>query len=44
MSGVGFKTRCRHYLNLERTEPRLGRLLGDFRWGRVDQVFAGEMA
>jgi polysaccharide deacetylase family protein (PEP-CTERM system associated) len=44
MNGVGFKTRFRHYLNLERTEPRLGRLLGDFRWGRVDQVFAGEMA
>jgi polysaccharide deacetylase family protein (PEP-CTERM system associated) len=44
MNGVGFKTRFRHYLNLERTESRLGRLLGDFRWGRVDQVFAGEMA
>ena len=44
MNGVGFKTRFRHYLNLERTERRLGRLLEDFRWGRVDQVFAPEMA
>jgi polysaccharide deacetylase family protein (PEP-CTERM system associated) len=44
MSGVGFKTRFRHYLNLERTERRLGRLLDDFRWGRVDQVFAGDLA
>jgi len=44
MNGVGFKTRFRHYLNLERTERRLGRLLDDFRWGRVDQVFAGDLA
>ena len=44
MNGVGLKTRFRHYLNLERTERRLGRLLEDFRWGRVDQVFAPEMA
>jgi polysaccharide deacetylase family protein (PEP-CTERM system associated) len=36
---VGLKTRLRHYLNLERMEHRLGRLLGDFRWGRVDEVF-----
>jgi polysaccharide deacetylase family protein (PEP-CTERM system associated) len=30
----------RHYLNLSRTQDRIGRLLQDFRWGRVDQVFA----
>lgn len=34
------KTRFRHYVNLERTEGRLRRLLGDFRWGRADRVFA----
>lgn len=36
---LGLKTRIRHYLNLERMEHRLERLLGDFRWGRVDEVF-----
>ncbi|MCC6198215.1 MAG: DUF3473 domain-containing protein [Burkholderiales bacterium] len=37
--GISFKTRFRHYLNLERTAPRLRRLLCDFRWDRVDHVF-----
>jgi polysaccharide deacetylase family protein (PEP-CTERM system associated) len=37
--GVGRKTRFRHYVNLKRMEPRLRRLLADFRWGRADQVF-----
>ncbi len=39
VDGIGLKTRFRHYLNLGRTEPRLGRLLNDFRWNRVDRVF-----
>ena len=39
--GIDLKTRFRHYLNLARTERRLRRLLLDFRWGRVDQVFFG---
>lgn len=33
------KTRVRHYLNLDRMEARLQRLLRDFHWGRMDQVF-----
>ena len=37
--GAGLKTRFRHYVNLHKTESRLGRLLRDFRWGRVDEVF-----
>jgi polysaccharide deacetylase family protein (PEP-CTERM system associated) len=37
--GTGWKTRFRHYVNLHRTESRLGRLLQDFSWGRVDDVF-----
>jgi polysaccharide deacetylase family protein (PEP-CTERM system associated) len=37
--GPGLKTRFRHYVNLHRTEDRLERLLGDFRWGRMDKVF-----
>jgi polysaccharide deacetylase family protein (PEP-CTERM system associated) len=36
---VDLKTRFRHYLNLERMEHRLQRLLGDFQWGRMDEVF-----
>jgi len=38
--GLDVKTRFRHYLNLHRTEQRLRRLLADFKWGRVDEVFA----
>ena len=37
--GIGWKTRFRHYLNLERMEARLKRLLRDFRWDRVDRVY-----
>lgn len=33
------KTRFRHYVNLDRTEGRLRRLLTDFDWGRADDVF-----
>jgi polysaccharide deacetylase family protein (PEP-CTERM system associated) len=41
--GVSFKTRFRHYLNLNRMETRLRRLTADFRWGRVDQAFHAEL-
>ncbi len=37
-TGLDAKTRFRHYLNLDRMEARLDRLLGDFSWGRMDQV------
>ncbi len=37
--GIGLKTRFRHYLNLNRTQSRLERLLDDFEWGRMDEVF-----
>jgi polysaccharide deacetylase family protein (PEP-CTERM system associated) len=39
VKGIRAKTRFRHYLNLKRTEPRLRRLVTDFRWDRVDRVF-----
>ncbi len=39
VSGVSARTRFRHYLNLDRTEARLNRLLADFRWDRIDRVF-----
>lgn len=35
------KARFRHYLNLDKTESRLHRLLSDFRWDRVDEIFLG---
>jgi polysaccharide deacetylase family protein (PEP-CTERM system associated) len=37
--GIDLKTRFRHYLNLRRMEGRIRRLLGDFRWGRMDAIF-----
>jgi polysaccharide deacetylase family protein (PEP-CTERM system associated) len=37
--GLSMKGRFRHYLNLDRMEPRLRRLLADFRWDRMDRVF-----
>lgn len=39
---LSFKTRFRHYLNLERMEERLSLLLRDFRWDRIDRVFLEE--
>lgn len=39
-TGIGIRTRVRHYLNLRRMAARLTRLTRDFRWGRMDQVFA----
>jgi polysaccharide deacetylase family protein (PEP-CTERM system associated) len=36
--------RFRHYLNLERTEARLRRLLADFAWGPIAHVFLGQRA
>jgi polysaccharide deacetylase family protein (PEP-CTERM system associated) len=39
VDGVPVRSRLRHYLNLGRTEARLARLLGDFRWDRVDRAF-----
>jgi hypothetical protein len=39
---ASLKSRLRHYVNLHRTESRLSRLLGDFRWDRVDRVFGLE--
>ena len=40
--GINLKTRFRHYLNLHRTETRIQRLLKDFRWGRMDEIFLAD--
>ena len=39
VQGIGFKTRFRHYVNIGRMEQRLGHLLRDFHWGRMDNIF-----
>jgi polysaccharide deacetylase family protein (PEP-CTERM system associated) len=44
LPGLPLKTRLRHYLNLSKTAQRLGRLLQDFRWDRIDAVFAHLLA
>jgi polysaccharide deacetylase family protein (PEP-CTERM system associated) len=36
---IPLRSRWRHYTNLEATEARLERLLGEFRWARMDRVF-----
>ena len=37
--GLSWKSRFRHYNNLSRTYGRLERLLSEFRWGRMDEIF-----
>ncbi len=44
VAGIDAKTRFRHYVNIPRMEARLDRLLGDFRWGRMDEIFLGTPA
>ena len=34
------KSRLRHYTNLDRMENKLDRLLSDYDWGRIDDVFS----
>jgi polysaccharide deacetylase family protein (PEP-CTERM system associated) len=41
ITGIDARTRFRHYVNIPRTEGRLQRLLADFRWGRMDDIFLG---
>lgn len=44
VAGIDAKTRFRHYVNIGRMEGRLQRLLRDFRWGRMDEIFLGASA
>lgn len=39
VDGLGAMSRFRHYVNLNRMEKKLTRLLGDFEWDRIDNVF-----
>jgi polysaccharide deacetylase family protein (PEP-CTERM system associated) len=42
IAGASIKSRFRHYLNLGRMQPRLRRLMQDFSWGRMDEIFLPE--
>jgi polysaccharide deacetylase family protein (PEP-CTERM system associated) len=44
VAGIDAKSRFRHYVNIDRTEARIARLLGDFDWGRMDEIFLGRPA
>ena len=39
VAGLDAKTRFRHYVNIKRMPARLNQLLGDFAWGRMDDIF-----
>jgi polysaccharide deacetylase family protein (PEP-CTERM system associated) len=39
IEGAPLRSRLRHYTNLRTMEARLRRLLADFHWGRMDEVF-----
>ena len=41
VAGASLKSRLRHYTNLGVMERRIFRLLDDFAWGRMDEVFLG---
>ena len=42
IDGINAKTRFRHYVNLHRTEGRIRRLLADFQWARMDEIFLSD--
>lgn len=44
VEGVSSRARFRHRVNLHRMKPRFERLLADFRWERIDRVFADILA
>lgn len=41
IAGIDARTRFRHYVNIPRMDARLQKLLADFRWGRMDDIFLG---
>lgn len=42
VDGVNLRTRFRHYQNLRHMEPKVNRLLADFKWGTIPEVYASE--
>ncbi|MEX2495897.1 MAG: XrtA system polysaccharide deacetylase [Woeseia sp.] len=44
MRNISARTRFRHDVNLRRFEPRLGQLLQEMDWGRMDAIYLGNAA
>lgn len=44
VAGADLKSRFRHYVNIDRNEAKLRRLLDDLRWDRMDRIFLPELA
>ena len=42
VEGTDLRTRFRHYQNLATMEPKLQRLLADFEWCTIPDVYADE--
>lgn len=42
-TGISLKSRFRHYLNLNKMQPRLKQLLSDFQWDRMDKIFLDQV-
>ncbi|MFA6218611.1 MAG: XrtA system polysaccharide deacetylase [Erythrobacter sp.] len=42
VAGAPLRSRLRHYTNLNRMADKLAGLLGDFAWGRIDELAARE--
>tara|TARA_R110002096_G_scaffold416576_3_gene619708 strand:- start:148488 stop:149378 length:891 start_codon:yes stop_codon:yes gene_type:complete len=40
---ASFKSRFRHYTNLDVMEKKIERLLREFNWGRMDDIYLGDM-
>lgn len=40
VGGLSVRSRARHYLNLGGMEKKLGRLMSDFEWRRIDETLA----
>src|SRR5206468_12848895 len=40
---VPLTTRLRHYVNLSQMEMKLKRLMAEFRWSRIDHVYAAQI-
>lgn len=42
-NNISFKTKFRHYINLAKVEARLNRLLTDFNWSTMQDVYSGQL-
>jgi polysaccharide deacetylase family protein (PEP-CTERM system associated) len=43
VTGAGWKSNFRHYVNLQRMQPKIARLCKDFEWGRFDSLLGKDL-